>query len=173
MMAPRRSLAPSSRSARRNRSSLARGHRRSKGLAHGADLTLSGTTHRLRQDGFTLVETLVALAILVLSLGPVYVILSGGALNLHTAEREAAAVQHARSLLASASVPASLAAGQRDGRTADGFTWHIDVAPHARYLGPAGDAPLGYWVSVRVEWPGRGIQRRSVAMMSFALASEP
>src|SRR6056297_2996658 len=87
------------------------------------DLTPTG-----KQRGFSLLEMVVAIAILGLALGALYQAASGATRNVRIDERYAYAVELARSLLADSSiVPAD--GEQRRGETAGGFVWRVDAQP--------------------------------------------
>ncbi|QFU76708.1 prepilin-type N-terminal cleavage/methylation domain-containing protein [Halioglobus maricola] len=77
-----------------------------------------------KSRGFSLLEMLVAIAILSLSLGALYQAATGATRNVRTAERYAYGVELARSLLAqNAQVPAK---GVGDaGETESGYRWEV------------------------------------------------
>ncbi len=83
---------------------------------------------RVPQAGFSLLEMLVAIAILGLSLGALYQAVGGSTRNMRTDERFAYGVELARSLVAeSAQVPAG---GRSDsGETEGGFRWRVATRP--------------------------------------------
>jgi general secretion pathway protein I len=88
----------------------------------------------MRQRGFSLLEMLVAVAILGLTLGALYQATAGATRNIRTDERYAYAVELARSLLAAnSSVPRD---GFREGgETAGGFLWEVTATPLTRPRG--------------------------------------
>lgn len=81
-----------------------------------------------QQRGFSLLEMLVAMAILGVTLGALYQAASGATRNVRADERYAYAVELARSLLAdNAVVPLS---GHSDaGDTGSGFRWRVEARP--------------------------------------------
>ena len=78
--------------------------------------------------GFSLLEMVVAMAILSLSLGVLYQATSGATRNVRTGEKYAYAVELARSVLASnQSVP--LRGVESHGETTGGFAWRVISSP--------------------------------------------
>ena len=129
--------------------------------------------HPTTQAGFSLIETIVALALFA---GMFVIVNHGLATNwqgVRRADRETAATALASALLASAGVEAPLIDGARTAGQQDGFNWQLSVD---RYREPERDqrAELGgtdairnpngslaaYWVGVTVVWPSG---RRSIA----------
>ncbi len=78
--------------------------------------------------GFSLLEMVVAIAILALALAAIYQAASGATRNVRTDEKYAYSVELARSLLAdNARVP--LSGRQDQGETAGGFRWRVQTRP--------------------------------------------
>lgn len=91
---------------------------------------------RQQQRGFSLLEMIVAVAILGLALGALYQAAAGATRNVRTDERYAYAVELSRSLLAdNSSVPLSGASSA--GETASGFRWTMQAQPLDRPRGSA------------------------------------
>ena len=94
-------------------------------------MSLTDATHaagRTRAQGFSLLEMVVAIAILALALGALYQAASGATRNVRADEKYAYGVELARSLLAAnARVPAD---GVSDsGETEGGFSWRVSTRP--------------------------------------------
>ena len=124
-----------------------------------------------RSRGFTLIEVLVALAVLALALGVLFQIFSTGLNNSRVAEAYAKATLLAQSKLASLGIEESLGEGQNTGRFDEQFGWRIDIHSHEREEEPVGqDAPLKpYEVVVTVYW-GETDEERSVSLTTLRLA---
>jgi prepilin-type N-terminal cleavage/methylation domain-containing protein len=114
-----------------------------------------------RSDGFTLIETLVALVIFVAGYLLIYESVSLSWHGAMVAHSDKEALRVARTRLALAGVETALEEGQRAGATDDGYRWTTTMR---RYSAPVPDldqAPLaGYWVTVDVRW-NEGVLRRS------------
>ncbi|HIE5354987.1 TPA: type II secretion system protein XpsI [Stenotrophomonas maltophilia] len=83
-----------------------------------------------RARGFTLLEVIVAFALLGLALTLLLGSLSGGARQVREAELRTRAVLHAQSLLAAAGVDAPLQVGQQRGDWENGrYRWELQVQP--------------------------------------------
>jgi general secretion pathway protein I len=78
--------------------------------------------------GFSLLEMLVAMAILGLSLGALYQAASGATRNVRMDEKYAYGVELARSLLADNAL-VSAAGHSATGETAGGFLWRVQARP--------------------------------------------
>jgi general secretion pathway protein I len=113
---------------------------------------------RGRQGGFSLLEMLVAMAILGLALGALYQAATGATRNVRTAERYAYGVELARSLVASyGMVPAG--GVDQVGKTAGGYEWQVSSAARAMPRGVDSQVQLHDLVVV-VSWFDGSKQRR-------------
>jgi general secretion pathway protein I len=101
----------------------------------------------VRMRGFTLLEVVVALAILAITFGFAFGAFSGGMNRLGHDQKAQTAVLVAQSELARVGHEIALNDGEIDGRTADGFSWRIAITPYtgSAYL-------LGHRVVVAVNW---------------------
>jgi general secretion pathway protein I len=127
------------------------------------------------QRGYTLVEVLVAFAILALALTLLLGTLSGAARQVKWADEAGRAALHAQSLMDGVGVAESLQPGQRDGRFEDGrYRWTLEIAPYDDPLLPPPDrsdpaAPRLLQLTLRVAW-GQGVDpARTLTLHSLRL----
>lgn len=106
--------------------------------------------------GFSLLEVLVAFAILALTLGVLLNIFSGGLRNLGDGQHYTRAVLDAQSKLAEIGVSQPLAPGEISGEIDDVYRWSARISPLA--LSPGGLATL-YQVDLTVKWGEAGAAR--------------
>ncbi len=89
------------------------------------------TNHRSRQSGFTLLEVIVAFALLGLALTLLLGSLSGAVRQVRGAEEAGRAALHAQSLLAQAGVGTALLPGVSEGEWDGGrYRWRLQVSPY-------------------------------------------
>lgn len=127
---------------------------------------------RARQQGFTLLEVLVAFALLALALTLVLGALSGAARQVRQSADSSRATLHAQSLLAQLGSGEALTPGQREGDFDRGrFQWTLEVSPFAdpfasrAQLDPA--APQLLDVRLLVRWGterGQSLQWRTLRL---------
>lgn len=90
-----------------------------------------------RQRGYTLLEVLVAFAVLALALTFLLGTLSGSTRQVRWSTDAARAALHAQSLLADVGVGQALQPGRDEGELEDGrYRWQLDVAPYVDPLQP-------------------------------------
>ncbi len=108
------------------------------------------------QRGFSLLEVLVAFAVLALSLGVLMQIFSGGMRNSQTGSLYSRAVELAESKLALPGLEMPLEPMSLSGEEA-GFDWRLDVTPHPMDELRSPPALLeAFRVDVQVHWLGMG-----------------
>jgi prepilin-type N-terminal cleavage/methylation domain-containing protein len=117
-----------------------------------------------REAGFTLIEVLVALAILAIAAAFGFRAISGGLYWLDRDGAEEHAVRVAEAELARVGQDLPLRDGSIDGRTAQGYSWQIAIAPYGL---PAGGV-RGHHVAVSVVW-NEGRQARRVRLETLRL----
>ena len=129
----------------------------------------------LRDDGFTLMEALVALVLLALAAGAFYQGIELGTRGARIAERDAAALSVAQNRLEEA-----VAIGQRNdipssGETDDGIAWQTTFTAHEATAPDGAPKPRPLTrIDVRVTWrdvPGRPV--RDLTLTTFAPAVSP
>ncbi|MGJ5180688.1 type II secretion system protein [Bradyrhizobium oligotrophicum] len=120
------------------------------------------------EAGFTLVEVIVALAMLSLGLTLVMSLLSTGLSRAGMAERLAGAVSLAQSVLAQVGTISPLRTETREGTEPGGYRWQLAIQPYRAT--PAEDARMVelYQVSVQVGWM-EGQEPRSYALSTLRL----
>jgi general secretion pathway protein I len=119
-----------------------------------------------RSGGFTLLEVIVAFAILSLSLGVIYQVFGQGLKAADQAEKFTLATLRAQSLLAEVGITSPLAVGSSSGVTADGYRWQIETM---EYRAAFDDeiTPHSYQIGVSVGW---GTGEQEVKLTSIRLA---
>jgi general secretion pathway protein I len=126
--------------------------------------------------GFTLIEILVAFAILAFALVALYRIFGGGLATTARLEQRTAALLLARSMLERVGTDVPLVAGEQSGTTADGMAWTLDIRP-AGLIAPAEQqtAPvLPFEVAVTVSHAGMSpITLTTLRLASQAPPAEP
>jgi prepilin-type N-terminal cleavage/methylation domain-containing protein len=112
----------------------------------------------MRNDrGFTLVEVIVALTILVLLLTNIFGRLQFAVDTISDAEREAAATEAAETFLAELGRTRPLAYGVSEGDLPTGQHWRLLVSPvHERPPERPVGLPEGHNVSLTLSWPQHG-----------------
>jgi general secretion pathway protein I len=121
------------------------------------------------QQGFTLLEVLIALVIAALALGVLFQAGIGGVRSAQIAARYDEAVSRARSHLEMMTHGGALAPGDWQGDDGGGFHWHVRVTSVAQtairptaVATPGTELPAAlalYAVSVRVSWSSDGTTR--------------
>lgn len=125
---------------------------------------------RQTEAGFTLIETLVAFAVLALAMIALFRAVTGGLESVRRAEQQALAVELAQSLLDGAGRERPLAPGTSSGASVTGYRWDVTVAPYeAGRARSAAPRVAAYWVAVTVRWPGTG-SGQSLSLRTLKLA---
>lgn len=105
-----------------------------------------------RQRGYSLIEVIVAFALLALAMTLLLGSLSGAARQVRMADAQGRGALHAQSLLAVAGIEAPLAAGRRQGEWEQGrYRWTLDVAPYVEPRLAAPSAAL-WQLDLQVRW---------------------
>ncbi len=124
-----------------------------------------------RSGGFTLLEVLVAFALLAVMLVALLQAFTQGLGVQHAAEERSTAVLVARSKLAEVDRVLPLEEGEESGELEDGLAWRLVVTPHEDPDGEGSDDELLrlYQVTVTVERDGRPLAE----ITSLRLGAEP
>lgn len=125
-----------------------------------------------RQAGFTLIEAVVAFAILAMSCGVVYRVFGDSLLYQNSLQRRQTAVALAESKLAELNAEIPLHPGVQQGKTPDGTRWQVSVTPYME-PGLAVDPRLPlrlFALEVQVTWQDRG-QPYQLALHGLRLGS--
>jgi len=123
------------------------------------------------RGGFSLIEVLVALAVIGLALGTAATVYGNGALG-HEAARDAdTALSLAQEKLAAAGVTETLQPGTTAGMFAGRFAWRLAVAPYDdRDRADTPPAPFGlYRIDATIAWRD-GRRRHEIALETLRLA---
>lgn len=93
-------------------------------------LNRADATHRAAEEGFTLVEVLVALAVLAAGLTAILSTLSSGIFHQTRARTLAEATLGAETILARLGADLPLNTGITEGALGDGLRWRMEIAPY-------------------------------------------
>lgn len=139
---------------------------------------------RARQRGYTLLEVIVAFALLALALTLLLGILSGATRQVRWSGDAGRAALYAQSLMDQVGVGEPLVAGQRDGEFEQGrYRWQLRIAPWrdpavAAVQQPvAMNAPELFEITLALEWgdaaPGRRLQLRTLRVAAAGSGGSP
>ena len=121
--------------------------------------------------GFTLIEVLVAFAILVLTLTALMQVFSVGLRRVNTADRHVMATMLARSVLDDVGTEIPIIAGERSADIEQGYRWTVRIVP-ATTISPVGDvewSQVPYEVQVGISWNGHPV----TTLTTLRLVAEP
>ena len=126
-----------------------------------------------RSHGFTLIETLVALALFAGIFAALSAGISGGSRGVRLARMDLTAAMLARAKLAAIGVEAPMADGQRESGEENGFTWGVSVQQYVRQDTEFRETEFkAYWVTVDVSWREGPIRPlRSIQLKGLKLGS--
>lgn len=121
-------------------------------------------------DGFTLIEVLVAFAILALTLTALLQVFSSGLRSVTAAERHLMATMLARSVLDDVGTEIPIVAGERSAEIEQGYRWTVRILPTAA-VAPVADAEwvqVPYEVQVEISWNDNPV----TTLTTLGIASE-
>jgi len=122
------------------------------------------------QRGFSLLEVLVAFAILSIALGVLLQIFATGMRNAGLSEEYSQAALYAESILAAYGREAPLAEGMRSGPINDRFSWRGTVSAYADgFPEPEKIGMRVYHISVEVFWDENQARKRAVTLETLRL----
>ncbi|MCW0371859.1 type II secretion system protein XpsI [Xanthomonas sacchari] len=128
-----------------------------------------------RQRGYTLIEVIVAFALLALALTLLLGSLSGAARQVQRADQLSRATLYAQSLLAAQGVEQPLQPGRSQGTLDQGrYRWTLDVAPYADPRRPPDaavvpGAPTLLQLTLQVRWgdaPAQALQWKTLRLVA-------
>lgn len=124
------------------------------------------------QRGYSLLEVLVAFAILALAVGTILSLFATGLRNTAVASDYARALTLAESQLAyfQGIDPLQLESGESEG-VEEGFSWHSRISPYDD-VAAASSASRLYRIDVDVNWEGNG-KPRSVQLSTLRIGKAP
>ena len=122
----------------------------------------------MKQNGFTLLEVLVAFTIMAVMLATLMQAFGGGLRNLDRAQDYAVATMQARSVLEQVGSLIPLEPGEYDGELDNGSRWRVVVEERASDRSGLGEAVdlIDYLVDVSVTWQ----DERAVTLRTLRLA---
>lgn len=110
--------------------------------------------------GFTLLEVLIAFAVLALTMAAVLRIFSGGLRSIERADRYGTAALLATSVLAATGREEPFAAGDTAGDFGNGYRWHRRIEEYREEILTTEEQPLiPYAVTVVVTWDGASTEQ--------------
>jgi general secretion pathway protein I len=130
--------------------------------------TAIGAPSRRPSEGFTLVEIVVALAILALSAAVLLDQISNGIAQASRADAISEAGMLAQSLLARVGTELPLRQGQLTGQYSSRYRWELHVTPTGDATDLRALPVSAYMVVVEVFW-GDGMQERSIALRTLRI----
>jgi len=128
-----------------------------------------------KQQGFSLLEILIAFSILALSLGILLKIFSAGVNTAVVAEDYTAAVQIAESLMAKTGVETSLQANQASGLENEKYHWQVEVSPfefNPENVDPTALTAVLFKVKVTVRWGDDNVNDRQIELTTLKLINK-
>jgi general secretion pathway protein I len=124
---------------------------------------------RVNEEGFTLIEVVVALAILAVSLGALLRILSTSLVTANETEAEVVANSLLQSMLDRLGGDLPLVAGDTTGQFTNGFGWHLHITSYGSAEDQEAWSVKAYQVNAEVDWIGNG-RLRSQSLTTLRLA---
>jgi general secretion pathway protein I len=133
---------------------------------------LSPNEHARRQNGFTLLETLVAMMILSIALVIIFQQFSGALNAGHTSKSHTLAVWHAREKMDELLLHETLSEEIQEGDFGDGYRWRYRIEPANSDSQLNLEGVATFTISVRVSWK-QGQKTKNMEISTLALAKSP
>lgn len=131
---------------------------------------MSAIRARSGQSGFTLIETVVAFAILALTLGVLYESFGWSLRRSAVITQRESAWLTAQSVLSQIRGDEWIRVGSHSGVTEDGLEWQSEIKPHALAISP--QSPLqSFEVTIDVRWGQRPAQQVRLQSMEVGRQS--
>ena len=127
------------------------------------------------QNGFSLLEILIAFCILAISLGILLKIFSAGVNTAIVSEDYTAAVQIAESLMAKTGLESALLPGQDSGTENEKYDWQVTISPHIfnpENIDPTSLTVVLFKVKVVVSWDINKGNSRQIELTTLKLANK-
>lgn len=126
---------------------------------------------RNESEGFTLIEVLVAFAILAVTLVVLLQSFGSGSRAMGTSERYLMATMLARSVLEDIGTETPVVAGERSEEIDDGYSWTIRMRPSPTIpsVKDGDNIQVPYEVQVEISWQGRPV----TTLTTLRLVSQP
>jgi general secretion pathway protein I len=128
-----------------------------------------------KQQGFSLLEILIAFSILALSLGILLKIFSAGVNTAVVAEDYTAAVQIAESLMAKTGVETPLQANQASGMENEKYHWLVEISPfefNPENVDLTALTAVLFKVRVTVSWGDDNVNDRQIELTTLKLINK-
>lgn len=126
---------------------------------------------RRRQSGFSLLEVLVAFAVLAVTLGVLMQVFSGAVGATHTSGGYSRAAALAESKLNAVGIDIPLELGSFTGEPEDGLSWFVVIEPYESGLDLFAEPAFDAFIVTAVAGWGEEERRRSVSLTSLRLGA--
>jgi len=129
-----------------------------------------------KQQGFSLLEILIAFSILALSLGILLKIFTAGVNTAIIAENYTTAVQLSEGLMAKVGIETPLKTGLSSGMENNGYQWQVEVNPFTLNADQIDTNTLTaelFKVRVTVNWDITNTNNRQVELITLKLINKP
>jgi general secretion pathway protein I len=134
-----------------------------------------GLFRRRKEQGFSLLEVLIAFAIMAISVTLLLRLFSGSSAVISITDDYTNAILIGESLLEEIGSSATIQPGVREGHVSNRYRWTLSITPYP--ISPSllqsgmNAAPSPYWVIAEVQW-GEGVNQRSFSLKSLRLKGQ-